>query len=186
MAGRRAHLHHEQVRGGRVVVRQDVADVARVRAAAAHAAAHGGRVDAPHLAPRIVGGRAAQRHLGGVPGRDPHVAARGNVEGRGRGVVEDAGARAETGVNHALDVDIDRAAQHDDAQLALARRQRFGLSRRQAQRAEADVLPARLLRRDGDDLASLAARLHQQLARHSTAPLATLRSIRSTMRRSVS
>ncbi|OEZ87862.1 hypothetical protein JAB5_02510 [Janthinobacterium sp. HH103] len=140
MAGRRDDFHHQQaVRLGRL--RQDVAHIARVGALAAHGARHGGRFD---QARRTVGrGRgAAQGHLGGAHGRDTHRGVQRHIHGVGRDVLEDAGALADAFPDVIARLHRDRARQHDEAQLAVARLQRQDLARRKAVRGKAHMRPA--------------------------------------------
>ena len=183
MAGGRDDLDHQQVRRGRVVVRQDVADIARVRTLTAHAAAHRCRVDHAHMARRGVARRAAQRHFGVHRGLHDDVHAGRHIDRGGRLLVEHALARAERSVGDAVHRDVDLARQHHQAEFTRAGVERLALTRRQAQRAKTDVRPTGALGRDLDDFAPGGPRLGEQAAGHAEAPAAAFR--RSTMRLSV-
>ena len=189
MATRRDDLGHQQVIGGRVVGHQHVADMAGVAALAAHAAAHGAAVDAAHrLAALVRGG--AQRHFRRAARGDEHRLAAGHIERVGRLLLEDALARAQTGVRRAADLNVDRAGQHDQAEFARAGLERFALAGLQAQGPEADVRPASRFRRDVADLAA-GGGLDQQgglghVGSWRLSGQTALASMRSTMARSVS
>jgi hypothetical protein len=89
MSRRRTDFDDQQVRGRWIVMRQDVADIARVAALAPYAAAHRIAVDQPDMAKRGVGRCAANGNfrVGHCPdvGRDPGW----NVEGSRRDRVKD-------------------------------------------------------------------------------------------------
>ncbi|OEZ77128.1 hypothetical protein JAB5_25880 [Janthinobacterium sp. HH103] len=168
MAGRRDDFHHQQaVRLGRL--RQDVAHIARVGALAAHGARHGGRFD---QARRTVGrGRgAAQGHLGGAHGRDTHRGFQRHIHGVGRDVLEDAGALADAFPYVIARLHRDRARQHDEAQLAVARLQADVFAGLQPVRGKAHVRPAGRFRRDFHNLAAGLACFDQQRAHAASRP----------------
>ena len=66
----------------------------------------------------------------------------------------------------AVDADVDAAGQHEQAELALAGADGFGLAGSEPDGAEADMLPAGALRGDLDDLAPAAGGLGKQVAWH--------------------
>ena len=115
MPGRGDDLDHQQVRRGRVVVGQDVADIPRITALATHAAFHGGRVYHPHRTSLAIRRGGAQGDLGIPDTGHADGLAGGHVNGRRRYVLEYVIARAHVREMLTVHRDVDRAGQHHHA-----------------------------------------------------------------------
>ena len=156
--------------GTRVIVRQDVADIACVAARAAHTAPHTSRINHPQRPRCLTGGRCAQGDLGVARGAHAQAVARRHVDGSRRHVVEHTVAHTQSGKALTLHGHIDRAAEHHQAQFLVAGIQAFGLAGCQTQGAKADIRPACTLGCDVDNLTALRRRLDQQGAHHLKHP----------------
>ena len=170
MAGRREHFDHQQMLCSRVVVRQDVADIARVAARAAYAAPHAGRINHPQRTWRLAGRRRAQGDLCAARCRNAQGLARRHINSSRRDVVKHTVAHTQPGKALALHGHIDGAAEHHQAQFFVAGVQAFCLAGCQTQGAKADISPAGALGCDVDNLTAFWRRLDQQGAHHVKHP----------------
>ena len=147
MACWRDHFDHQQVVSTRIVLGEDVAHIARVGAFSAHAAAHGGPVDAAHGMPPLAR-RTAQRDLCIACGCDGQRLAAGHVQRVRRLLGEHAVARTQPREHGVADPHFDGAGEHDQTQLARASVKRFVVARSQPQGTETHMRPAGPLGRD--------------------------------------
>ena len=123
MAGRRDHLDDQQRLGG-LVLRQDVADVARVRALPAHRAPHRRRLDQPRRH-ALRAGAVHSAISASVCAGDAHVASGRQIDGVRRDVLERARAPADFAPCEIAALHRHAARDDDDAQLAPAGRGRI-------------------------------------------------------------
>src|SRR4029079_2328951 len=91
-----------------------------------------------------------------------HVSTLRQIYGERRLVVEHVSPRSEARPRRTGRADVDAAAEHHDAHLALRTVDRHRLAIAQAVRREADVAPAGRSWRHFDDVATLAPRFHEQ------------------------